>query len=533
MPTGKAFHGNYLYFGTNVLKNRYKIASSEQLEARCAHGIATEMVLLQREPYPEHFNSSYLKYLHKRLFREVFEWAGCTRDAPFKFRDGTVAYMPEMKKSGAYSHFASSDEIERHLKNFDKTLLERNNLRGLSRKEFVKDVTMLFAFLNWVHPFRDGNIRTQQLFFERLAAATGHELSFSLVTKRRMKDVCAEAMDYDNLSPMRHMFEDISNPKKRLTLENFFRHATFKKSGVENRHIVVAREGIRVTGTFAGIKEEMFLINTGNTLVICPVKELQKYQLQDLRHGDLMIFTPREAPEILIPEKNIGPLQERELSEMIAKDDLVQKSIREIRKLSQTIYTNPAILDEKIKDIQLNQDLAQKLTQQIKRNPESFARLAGKRYLCLRNGARRNAERAVSCLVNSIANHGEIIKCVRERSIKKYQKEQERMGTAVEIPSERLRDLFSSSERQQEKILFEDTSVRKELNVYMRALNARLSKSEHAAIESGDYTRLAASVGVSNEQAEMIAAIASVGRDMQKKNQEFKISQLKGVMKVC
>lgn len=52
-------------------------------------------------------------------------------------------------------------------------LRDENFLRGLARVHFVDRVTRYLGEVNAVHPFREGNGRTQRAFFGQLAAAAG------------------------------------------------------------------------------------------------------------------------------------------------------------------------------------------------------------------------------------------------------------------------------------------------------------------------------------------------------------------------
>ncbi|MDD9330615.1 MAG: Fic family protein, partial [Bartonella sp.] len=83
----------------------------------------------------------------------------------------------------------------------------------------------MFALINYIHPFRDGNGRTQRVFFEKLAEAAGHQLDFSIVTAERMKICSILSMVRSNvmgdISAMKHMFEDISNPEKVSLMKEF------------------------------------------------------------------------------------------------------------------------------------------------------------------------------------------------------------------------------------------------------------------------------------------------------------------------
>ncbi|UNE53793.1 Fic family protein [Bartonella machadoae] len=265
-----------------------KIALNEQ----CAHDVSREMINLRQEPTPEKIDSSYLKYLHQRLFQHTFEWAGHTRDELFTFADGTVAGMPAMQKENAEISFAIGPQIQKELENLDQTLSEKNYLQGLSRKEFVEQAAELFVSLNNTHPFREGNGRAQRMFFEKLGESAGHHLDFSVVTKGRMVIASVAAAQDGNLNPMQHLFEDISNPEKCRILKDFLEH--MKKIGGDDIHyqyVVAANEGIIYEGKYRACGAESFLMDINGRFIIGNKKHLTAEQLETLKPGNKFTFT--------------------------------------------------------------------------------------------------------------------------------------------------------------------------------------------------------------------------------------------------
>ncbi|PIT68830.1 hypothetical protein CEV08_07325 [Bartonella tribocorum] len=216
---------HYTYPNSSTLKNKYGIKDLESFLEKCAHDTAKEMINLREAPLPEQFNSSYLCFIHYQLFKNTFEWAGHLRHIPFTFEDGTTAVAPEMRKVEWDNSFAIGNEIPKGLQQFNQTLSQKNNLQGLTREEFNLEAMNLFNFLNQIHPFREGNGRTQRAFFEKLAQAAGHHLEFSLVTQERMLLANVAGAVNGDLEPMQHLFEDISNPEKINLLREFMDNA--------------------------------------------------------------------------------------------------------------------------------------------------------------------------------------------------------------------------------------------------------------------------------------------------------------------
>jgi cell filamentation protein len=70
--------------------------------------------------------------------------------------------------------FCYPESIHREVKKLFKQLVEAKHYKGLSSKDFAKDVAHFLAELNAIHAFREGNGRSQLSFLILLAERTGH-----------------------------------------------------------------------------------------------------------------------------------------------------------------------------------------------------------------------------------------------------------------------------------------------------------------------------------------------------------------------
>ncbi|WP_375672430.1 Fic family protein, partial [Bartonella sp. CL45QHWL] len=244
-----------------------------------------------------------------------------TREEPFTFEDGTVASMPILKRKEFTKPFAIGRKIQKGLEKLDKTLSEKNNLQGLTREEFVEQAAGIMIYLHHLHPFREGNRRTKRLFVEKLAQAAGHELDFSLVSKKRKDFVRAAAMEHSNPEPMKHLLEDISNPEKLLILQEFTN--SMRKLGLDEKNYyltVVAKEGETYHGTYRGSGPNGFMLDANGTFILGNKKDLTPEQIQTLKIGDALSFT---APKTQNPEKNIASRKKRAV---LTNDEITEKS---------------------------------------------------------------------------------------------------------------------------------------------------------------------------------------------------------------
>jgi cell filamentation protein len=160
----KAEPDPYFYPGTAVLINRADLRDQAALD-----DFEGEMTSLRfSEPFPDG-RLSYRHYLsvHRHLFQDVYRWAG-------KIRTVRIA------KGG--NAFCYPEHIDREMRRLFPELSEQNHLKGLSARAFADNAAHFLAELNAIHPFREGNGRTQLSFLVILAGKASHPLS-----RRRFK----------------------------------------------------------------------------------------------------------------------------------------------------------------------------------------------------------------------------------------------------------------------------------------------------------------------------------------------------------
>nr|MBM4730990.1 hypothetical protein [Prescottella equi] len=126
------------------------------------------------------------------------------------------------------SYFAAKEIVPIAGRELDR-IAAKDNLRGLDRDQFVDELTTVWARVNYVHPFREGNTRTQFAFFRQLAAEAGYELD----TERFRDAVSAPGADNAVTGDLRTKFiwagSSSSRPAKRrsygkLSTKEYGRH---------------------------------------------------------------------------------------------------------------------------------------------------------------------------------------------------------------------------------------------------------------------------------------------------------------------
>jgi len=150
----------YFYPGTNVLRNKLGIRNERQLDRRISIRTAVRMAELARGPIRGEFDLLHLQRIHIYLLSDVFDWAGELR---------TSSTQP----GGIEIPHEHPDHIEETAHELFAELAETEHLRGLDRDEFTHQLGAYWCDTSYLHPFRDGNSRSQAVFFDQLSREAG------------------------------------------------------------------------------------------------------------------------------------------------------------------------------------------------------------------------------------------------------------------------------------------------------------------------------------------------------------------------
>ncbi|WP_273719044.1 MULTISPECIES: BID domain-containing T4SS effector [Bartonella] len=124
-------------------------------------------------------------------------------------------------------------------------------------------------------------------------------------------------------------------------------------------------------------------------------------------------------------EKKIEPLSNQEIARRIQQDPSVKYGQREIEYWCQIVYNDPFILQYRMEDMHKIPDMGEELVFQIEKDSTSFAPLAGRKTLGIKNGARKAAEESLPTLCTAIKDYADTIKQLRETIVQNHQTEQQ------------------------------------------------------------------------------------------------------------
>jgi cell filamentation protein len=152
------------YPGTTVLINKLDIRVEKTLNEAETLATYINASKLEEQPLEGAFDFAHYKAIHHFLFSDLYDWAGQIR---------TV----NISKKG--TRFCPTGEIEqRAILIFDR-LEDQNYFRGLPHDAFTDEIVDFYCATNDLHPFREGNGRTQRAFLTQLIRSSGYDIHWS------------------------------------------------------------------------------------------------------------------------------------------------------------------------------------------------------------------------------------------------------------------------------------------------------------------------------------------------------------------
>jgi len=173
----------YLDKDTGVLRNLLGIkdqAGLDKAESSLSFLRANE---LREQPVKGKFDLAHLQEIHRRLFSDVYDWAGQIRQV--EIQKGNTAFARQMAIESAARQLFGQLAKERHL-------------QGLDTELFSVRAGYYLGEINVLHPFREGNGRAQREFIGQLAQAAGHRIDWSGINQEDMTRASIAAYNGDS-----------------------------------------------------------------------------------------------------------------------------------------------------------------------------------------------------------------------------------------------------------------------------------------------------------------------------------------------
>lgn len=153
---------NYCYPYSDILINKLDIRDEKLLSHYERKLVAIRQVELINNPLKGNLDFEHLKNIHQYLFQDLYDWAGKIRICDIAKRD----------------LFCLSQYIESYAEGVFKNFEKNNYFISMQYDEKIAALTSLFGDINALHPFREGNGRTQREFINIVARINGLNINF-------------------------------------------------------------------------------------------------------------------------------------------------------------------------------------------------------------------------------------------------------------------------------------------------------------------------------------------------------------------
>ncbi len=132
--------------------------------------VSTRIVeLLQEDNFQ--LSVEYLKYVHKYLFQDIYEFAGNFREVDFS--------KPEIILNKDSVAYGDSNTLKESLE-YDISQELEKDYKEMNIVEVINNITNFSSNIWQVHPFREGNTRTTALFIQKYLISLGYNVDNTL-----------------------------------------------------------------------------------------------------------------------------------------------------------------------------------------------------------------------------------------------------------------------------------------------------------------------------------------------------------------
>lgn len=169
----------YVY-PNGVLINLLGLRETAILNEAEADFASARIIQLQEVPLKGDFSLGHLRSLHQFIFQDIYPWAGELRQVGIGKND--TIFLPHEEIEAAFH------VVEARLARSDFFAGLHGDLSG-----FASEAGAALGAINHIHPFREGNGRTQREFLDLLARRAGFLLEWGGVSKLAMRDACISA----------------------------------------------------------------------------------------------------------------------------------------------------------------------------------------------------------------------------------------------------------------------------------------------------------------------------------------------------
>ena len=180
-----------------ILINKYDCRDAEELKELEARSTMGNLVYLQLHPISGKFDFKHLKEIHRFIFQDVYDWAG-------KVRTIDIGKNNLFCRAQFINEYATEVFGDFYSSCFDARE---------DREAFVEKVVSHYADLNALHPFREGNGRSQREFTRELCLKCGYVFDLTSTSYKEMIAASVLSFDKGDNTKLKHIFDKCIVPK--------------------------------------------------------------------------------------------------------------------------------------------------------------------------------------------------------------------------------------------------------------------------------------------------------------------------------
>jgi cell filamentation protein, protein adenylyltransferase len=296
---------------TGVPYNLLGATTRQMLDRLEADVSLVALYRLALHPLKGNYDLDHLRAFHADIFGAIYPWAGqirteaISKGEPFRPPDDIVAEADDLLQQ----------------------LATEDHLRGLDLRTFIDRTAHYHARLNAIHPFREGNGRTQRAFLGQLARDAGYEIRWDRLDPRVNVAVSREAM-YQDIEPLRVVLADIIQP-----LRPVYGDHEQTADHLEDRAVHTARLAYRVAqdadqlnsyidqgyGRLTVTYADARLRATNQVAAIAATQTAQAAYNEGLGHLSALEAEHRQVLAVLHPDANSSRLERQQAGQDLTR----------------------------------------------------------------------------------------------------------------------------------------------------------------------------------------------------------------------
>ncbi|CCV66572.1 conserved hypothetical protein [Paracholeplasma brassicae] len=162
----------YIYKDSDVLINKANIKDKDKLDEFENRMTNLALISLIKDSFKINTSKDVLK-IHKKLFENVYDWAGETRKIDI--------YKEEPIINGKSVEYTAHMSIINEFTHIDRQYFKTEWIL-LKKEDFIHLFTRMIADVWKVHPFREGNTRTVAAFAYLFLKQYGYDFNARLIS---------------------------------------------------------------------------------------------------------------------------------------------------------------------------------------------------------------------------------------------------------------------------------------------------------------------------------------------------------------